>query len=111
GMDGRAHAGVILAAGLAREGRRGVDRPWPHRGERVADVLRAEAAGEHYASFCCCGRAPVRGIAVLPRLVEHACDKAAVAQEHCLAAAHAATVVGIELNEVRRRFRGLCDEG
>ena len=109
-LDEGANAVVILDPRLALERRRRVDRPRPDRHDRRMDVLGAEPARQDDATAGCGRGAPVRRIAVLPRLVEHARDLAAVAEERRLTASHRPAVVGVELDQVCGRLLGVLDE-
>ncbi len=82
-----------------------------YRSDRVADVLRAEAAGEHHASFEGACTLEMRRIVFLPRKVDDACDLLALAKKHRVPATNLPLLRRIELDEVRIALDLADDDG
>ena len=101
---------MILDPGLRLQPRGRVHGPGTNRADRLADVVRPEASGEHDAALDGRGALEVERILRVPGQVDHLDDRVPVAKELRLAAAHPAFLVRVELNEVGRRLLGLADE-
>ena len=108
-LDVGANALVILDPRLALEARAGIDGPRSHGRDRLGDVLGAEPAGEHDATFggACAGE--VRRIGLLPGEVDDAGDLAPCPQEHGVPAPHLPVLERIELDEICALVARLAD--
>ena len=109
GFDVRANPRVILHARLALEARARIDCPRMDGVDRCADVLGAEASGEHDPSVHRSGALEMVGILRLPGKIEHARHLLPIAQESTVASSHLPFLVRVELDEIRSVSSGLAD--
>src|SRR5712691_10500854 len=110
GLDECAHLVVILDPGARFELRGRVDGPRSHGPHRLADVLGPEPPGEHHATLDDGGALEVEWILLVPRQVDDLRDGFAVPQEDRVAAANAALLPFVELDEVGPGLFRLADE-